>query len=132
MTRLLLALAAVAFFAAVSVAQMPGHQATPPAGQKKMTMDCEQMMAAHQKMMGEMKSMTARLDDLVQKMNAATGQAKVDATAAVVSEMVTQRKAMVERMENMHGMEMQHMGEHMMAGSPEGMAKCPMMQHPPK
>jgi hypothetical protein len=43
-------------------------------------------------MMEEMKAMDARLDGLVQKMDTAQGEAKVDATAAAVSELVQQRK----------------------------------------
>ena len=46
---------------------------------------------------------------LAAKMTAASGQAKVDATAAVVSEIVAQRKAMRE-------------------GGPQSMATCPMMK----
>ena len=105
-----------------------------PATSAKMTMDCQQMMQAHQKMMEDMKAMDARLDTLVQQMNSATGQAKVDATAAVVSELVTQRKTMFDRMEGMHGEMMQHMMEHMQAGGADAMMKCPMMQmmHKPK
>ncbi len=103
----------------------------PPA---KMTMSCEQMMHARQQMMEDMKAMDARLDTLVQQMNSATGQAKVDATAAVVSELVTQRKTTFDRMEGMHGEMMQHMMEHMQAGGADAMMKCPMMQtmHKPK
>jgi hypothetical protein len=108
-------------------AQMPSKTAKPGAP-AKMTMTCEQMMQAHQKMMDEMKAMDARLDTLVQQMNTATGQAKVDATAAVVTELVTQRKTMVDRMEGMHGEMMQHTTEHMQAGGADAMMKCPMMQ----
>ncbi|MBP1636463.1 MAG: hypothetical protein H6Q10_3037 [Acidobacteria bacterium] len=73
-----------------------------------------------------MKAMDARLDALVQQMNGATGQAKVDATAAVVNELVTQRKAMREGMEGMQAKMMQHMAQHMQAGGAAAM-KCPMM-----
>ena len=111
--------------------QMQQKPAKPGA---KMTMDCQQMMQAHQKMMEDMKAMDARLDTLVQQMNSATGQAKVDATAAVVSELVTQRKTTFDRMDGMHGEMMQHMMEHMQAGGADAMMKCPMMQmmHKPK
>jgi hypothetical protein len=93
-----------------------------------MTMDCQQMMEAHQKVMQDVQAMDARLDTLVQQMNSASGQAKVDATAAVVSEMVTQRKTMREGMEKMMGQMMRHMAEHMQAG-PDSLMNCPMMQH---
>jgi type II secretory pathway component PulM len=84
-------------------------------------------MAQHQKMMEEMKAMDARLDGLVQKMNAAQGQAKTDATAATVTELVQQRKTMHERMMSMHQGMMGHMMGHMAEGK-ESMAACPMMK----
>jgi hypothetical protein len=88
---------------------------------------CQEMMAQHQKMMDEMKAMDARLDGLVQTMNTAQGQAKVDATAAVVTELVQQRKTMHERMMTMHHGMMGHMMGHMAEGK-ESMAACPMMK----
>ena len=113
--------------------QMQPNAATPGAS-AKMTMGCQQMMQAHQRMMEDMKATDARLDTLVQQMNSATGQAKVDATAAVVSELVTQRTTMFDRMEGMHGEMMQHMMEHTQAGAADAMMKCPMMRmtHKPK
>jgi hypothetical protein len=110
----------------------PQHQAHRPASQQqekpgthgKMTMDCESMMAAHKKMMEGMNAMDARLDTLVQTMNSATGPAKMDATAAVVTELVSQRKAMRERMSGMQAAMMQHMMEHAQAGTTD----CPMMK----
>ena len=67
------------------------------------------------------------LPDLVAKMNAASGMEKADATAAVVSEMVTQRKAMRDGMMKMQQEMMGHMMEHMEAGK-DSMASCPMMK----
>jgi hypothetical protein len=76
-------------------------------------------------MMAEMKAADERLDDLVAKMNAASGVAKTDATAAVVNEMVTQRRTMRDGMMKMqHGM-MGHMMEHMQPGK-NSLAMCPM------
>jgi septal ring factor EnvC (AmiA/AmiB activator) len=95
--------------------------------QKPDMASCEAMMAQHQKMMEEMKAMDARLDGLVQKMNAAQGQAKTDATAATVTELVQQRKTMHERMMSMHQGMMGHMMGHMAEGK-ESMAACPMMK----
>ena len=57
------------------------------------------MMQRHQAMMD---SMDARLDQMVLKMNSAKGSGKVDATAAVLTEMVNQRKAMRAMMQQMH------------------------------
>jgi hypothetical protein len=108
----------------------PAHQhpatqaATPPAD---MAAKCQAMMADQEKMMAELKAADARLDDLVGKMNAASGVDKAEATAAVVNEMVTQRRTMRDGMMKMqHGM-MAHMMGHMQAGK-DSMAMCPMMR----
>lgn len=103
--------------------QMP-DKAKPPS---EMMAKCKAMMADHTKMMAEVQAADQRLDEFVAKMNAASGQAKVDATAAAVAEIVAQRKTMRESMMQMqHGM-MAHMGEHMQAGA-GSMAMCPMMK----
>lgn len=56
----------------------------------RMRMNEEQMQAMDQRQ--------AKLDQLVAAMNAATGEAKVDAIAAVVNEMAAQHKMMHEHM----------------------------------
>ena len=95
--------------------------------QSDMMGKCKAMMAEHSKMMAEVQAADQRLDGLVATLNAASGQAKVDATAAAVTEIVAQRKTMRESMMKMqHGM-MEHMGDHMQAG-PGSMAMCPMMK----
>jgi hypothetical protein len=53
-------------------------------------------------MMQAMEQRQAKLDELVAKMNAAEGEAKVDAIAAVVDEMVAQHKMMHEQMRKRH------------------------------
>ena len=79
------------------------------------------MMAMHKKMMAEMSSADASLDALVTRMNAATGTARVDALAEVVTALVQQHKAMHAHMAQMHEhmMQMDHtakpMGGPMMA-----------------
>ena len=60
------------------------------------------MQEMHQKMEAEMKANDAELDKLVSEMNAATGQKKVDAMAAVLNKLVEQRKAMEQQMEKAH------------------------------
>jgi septal ring factor EnvC (AmiA/AmiB activator) len=101
------------------------HQAMKPsAGMPAM---CQAMMAEHNKMMAEVKAADERLDGLVARMTEASGQAKVDATAAVVSEIVAQRKTMRERMMKMQEGTMSHMMAHMQAGK-DSMAMCPMMK----
>ncbi len=128
----------VAGCAAVVMAPMPGvagqatqapkhmamAKATPDSG---MAAKCQAMMADQEKMMTEMKAADQRLDDLVAKMNAASGTEKSDATAAVVTEMVTQRRTMRDGMMKMEDGMMGHMMEHMQAGK-DSMAMCPMMK----
>jgi hypothetical protein len=104
--------------------QHPQETAKPTAD---MSATCKAMMADHEKMMAGMKAADQRLDGLVATMNAAAGQAKVDATSAVVAEMVAQRKTMRDEMMAMHHRMMSHMMEHMQAG-PQSMAMCPMMK----
>jgi hypothetical protein len=58
------------------------------------------MEEMHQKWDEQMKAEDAELDKLVQQMNTATGQKKMDAMAAVLNKMIEQRKAMHEKMEN--------------------------------
>jgi hypothetical protein len=131
--------AIVAGCAAVLISAMPGLAGqTPHAGttakakaQAGMAADmaakCQAMMADQEKMMTEMKAADQRLDDLVGKMNAAAGMEKADAAAAVINEMVTQRRTLRDGMMKMqHGM-MGHMMEHMQAGK-DSMPMCPMMK----
>ena len=61
-----------------------------------------EMMKMHEQMMAEMKAGDAKLDALVEDMNAAAGEAKVNAIAAVVNELVQQHKSMHGRMGQMH------------------------------
>jgi len=92
---------------------------------------CKQMMAMHNQMMADMKAMDASLDQKVAAMNAATGKAKVEAMAAVINEMASQRKQMMAKMTSMQDQMMAHMGEHMQAGSTAmqpSMMQCPMMK----
>lgn len=132
----------VAGCAAVVISAMPGlagqmPQGTPQSAPAKakpqpgmaadMAAKCQAMMADQEKMMTQMKATDQRLDDLVARMNAASGMEKTGATAAVVNEMVTQRRTMRDGMMKMqHGM-MAHMMEHMQAGK-DSMAMCPMMK----
>lgn len=96
---------------------------------------CQAMMAKKQAMTAEMNAMDTQLDSLVAAMNAAKGNKRVDAVAAVVNELVTQRKAMRNEMATMEPMMMGHMMEHMRMGMMEGMTKsmasCPMMGQDP-
>ena len=113
------------------------QQPTPPAAQKmemakpammdEKMMD-ESMMAHHKEMMAKMEAMDARLDALVKTMNAATGKKKMDAEAAVINELVAQRKQMRDDMMAMQPEMAKHMMAHMMKGMEDSMSKCPMMK----
>lgn len=94
---------------------------------------CNEMMSMHEKMMGKMKASNQRIDSLLETMNESTGAAKVDALAAVVNELVSQRRAMHERMMSFMPRMMHHMGEHMQMkmerhGMTGSMPECPMMK----
>ena len=79
-------------------------------------------------MMADMKAADQRLDDLVAKMNTASGTEKTAATTTVVTEMVTQSRTMRDDMIKMQQGMMGHLMEHMQAGK-ESIAACPMMKH---
>jgi hypothetical protein len=104
----------------IAAAAGQGQAAAPvqPAAQSGMA----DMMKMHQNMMAEMKAAEARLDTLVKTMNAASGDAKTNAIAAVVNELVAQRRQMHAHMSEMHA-HMSEMHMHMMGG--RGM----MMKH---
>ena len=63
--------------------------------------------------MQQVEAADARMDKLVGEMNRATGQKKVEAMAAVINELVAQRKQMRSHMMQM--MQRMH-SEHMMGG----------------
>ena len=96
-----------------------------------MEMSCADMMKMHEEMKQKMEAADARLATLVEQMNAAKGSAKTDRMAAVINELVDQRRAMHEGMMTMQPMMMRHMMGHMqsgmMKGMKEGMSSCPMM-----
>ena len=94
----------------------------PPAGtESKMDQDWQ---AKHDKMVAEMKAMDTRLEEKLAAMNAAEGDQKIEAMAAVINELVAQRKTMKEGFGPMHhGMRGPRMGQH------GGMyPDCPMMK----
>ena len=84
---LLIAVMAAAF---AGLAGADHHQATPtPAGHEAMMMDCQAYMQQKQAADTQMKEMDSRLKGLVEKMNSATGQGRVDAMAAVIKQCKT-------------------------------------------
>ncbi len=78
-----------------------------------------------EKIRAEIKAMDARLDEKVAAMNAAKGDQKVEAMAAVINELVSQRKEMRQHLGPVHhGMESPMMGQQ--PGTPPA---CPVMKH---
>jgi hypothetical protein len=86
-------LAALMVSAHALAAQQPPQPDRRPGG-----MTGKSGMAAQMQMMD---SLNARLDTLVSRMNRATGNSKVTAMAAVINELVAQRKAMQGHMRQM-------------------------------
>ncbi|MGA7617252.1 MAG: hypothetical protein WBX15_18970 [Thermoanaerobaculia bacterium] len=143
-SRLILSItAATTMFAAVAFAQPPTTPAVPKEaapsshavshamekGGEGMMHHCDMMMS-QQEIAKQMDAMDAKLQGLVETMNATTGPARVDAMAAVVNELVTQRTEMRRALTSMrpmmmHGSGMDNEGK---PGMAEGMKDCPMMK----
>lgn len=101
--RLAIALAlAVSLLGAAT--NLAAHASSAPASQSRAQTpsNMQEMMKMHEQMMTEMKAADGRLDALVKEMNAAKGEAKVNAVAAVVTELVQQQKSMHAHMGQMH------------------------------
>jgi hypothetical protein len=77
-------------------------QGSPQSPRDQSPPNMQDMMKMHEQMMAEMKVADTKLDALVKEMNAASGEAKVNAVAAVVTELVRQHRSMHERMGQMH------------------------------
>lgn len=95
------------------------------------------MMAMHQEMAKKLQAMDQKLDGLVAAMNKARGNAKVEAMAAVINELVAQRQEMRKMVSDFHPMMGRGMGR-MGSGSMRGMGgqgpnwqNRPMMNQPP-
>jgi small-conductance mechanosensitive channel len=129
---------------AVSVgAQTSTHAGHPPAAQSpeaapmavpddSMMAKCQAMMAKKKEMRDELAARDAALDELVAKMNAAATSQDADAVvkpmAAVLNELVAQRKANRPRMMEMQPEMMAHMMRHMEMHGTKGAMECPMMK----
>jgi vancomycin resistance protein YoaR len=86
----------------ISVDSMQTLRAAPQTAQPAPQSGMNDMMKMHEKMMSDMKAAEARLDALAKTMNAASGDAKTNAIAAVVNELVAQHKSMHAHMNEMH------------------------------
>lgn len=100
----------------VAVAQDPppahqGAQACPAGAECPMKPDHEAMMARRPAMMEQHAEAAARLQALQDRMHQATGEARVDAIAALLDEMLSQHRAMHQMMMGTHQpMQMDHGG----------------------
>ena len=92
MQRVFVVFAALMLSATIVAAQQPGTVSPTRRGE---------MSGRNQMSMVMMDSLNQRLDSLVQRMNRISGNQKVQAMAAVINEMVAQRKSMQERMHQM-------------------------------
>lgn len=81
-----------------------------PAGETCPKPDPQAMAARHEAMMAEHAVAAARIQELQDRMHAADGDAKVDAIAALLHEMLAQHRAMHAMMMGMHPMGMDHDG----------------------
>lgn len=122
---LIYGIALALLFVPASFAQMSGDD-------KSAMADCKAMMQQREAMEKHMAEMDAKLQTMVADMNKAKGSAKVDKTAAVITELVAQRTMMQKHMAEMHPKMMEHMMKHMkggmMKGMSDSMAGCPMMK----
>jgi hypothetical protein len=91
--------------------------------------ECEAMMAKKQAMEDKLQAMDATLDKLVATMNAAKPEVNMEpAMAAVINELVAQRKASRAMMMEMQPAMMAHMMHHMHSQGAKGAMECPMMK----
>ena len=98
----------------------------------EMKQECEAMMAKKQEMQGKVQAIDATLDKLVAEMNATKGSKEVDAMekpmAAVLNELVAQRKVLRSMMMEMQPAMMAHEVHHMHTHGAKGAMECPMMK----
>ncbi len=125
---LLTALPAAAQHEAHHGAQKPPVSAKAPAKPSQgMSMPCAKMMQTHQADESSTRQEDAKLGKLTAAMNGASGDQKVNAMSAVITELVSQRTARqmrnAQRQSQMRG----HMKQHMVQGGKMSMMQCPMM-----
>ena len=125
---LLAALPAAAQHEAHHGAQKPPVSAKAPAKPAKgMSMPCAKMMQMHQADESSTKQQDAKLRKLMTAMNGASGDQKVSAMSAVITELVSQRAARQTRNAQRQSEMMGHMKQHMGQGGKMSMMQCPMM-----
>lgn len=106
-----------------------GEAAGPSKSHLGMMMEkCKEMMAKRAEMEEQMKAMDARLEEKVAAMNTAKAEQKMEAMAAVITELASQRKEMREKMGHMRHGNMCMMMCPMMGHGGMGAMDCPMMK----
>jgi Skp family chaperone for outer membrane proteins len=97
-----------------------------------MKAECQALKVRKQEMQDKIQAMDVKLDKLVADMNAVRDSKEVDALekpmAAVLTEMVAQRKVLQSMVLEMHSAMMEHMARHMGAHGAKGALDCPMMK----
>jgi len=125
--RLLFGLAIIILVVSAIIAQQPSGSKPSDSQPSQMPMSMDKMpcpmmkgmMQGMQKLQASSKEMDGRLGPLVTEMNTATGSAKVDRMAAVITEMTTQRTQMHEQIAGMmNGMIQSGMESGMSCSSP--------------
>lgn len=129
--------------ASSAAAPATGAQAAPAMGHHKagvakpgddagLRAECEAMIAKRKTMQDKLVAMDASLDKLVAEMNAAGVSKEPGAMekpmAAVLNELVSQRKALRSMMMEMQSPMMAHMAHHMQMHGAKGAMECPMMK----
>ncbi len=100
-------------------------RATQPHAMAAKGESCQQLMTERQDWTNQMRQMDERLDQMVSRMNAATGDQKIQDMSAVIAELVSQRRTMLEHMQTMQDHVMVHMAEHMQNGGTASAMSCP-------
>ena len=126
--------------ASAQASTMPGHEqhiAAKAASDPDMKAECQARMARKQQMQDKVRANDVALDKLVAEMNAATGSTEKERSmAAVLNELVAQRKSTHSMMMEMQPEMTAHMGRHMGMHGAKGTMECPMMKmgmaHEPK
>jgi Skp family chaperone for outer membrane proteins len=118
--------------ASAQAAPMPGHgkhTAAKTGPDADMKAECQAMMSRKQQMQDKVRANDAALDKLVADMNAAKrSREKERSMAAVLNELVAQRKASHSMMMEMQPEMMAHMMRHMEMHATKGAIECPMMK----
>ncbi|HET6361393.1 MAG TPA: hypothetical protein VFH11_04990 [Gemmatimonadota bacterium] len=88
----------------------PGEHACPAGETCPVPRDHEEMKARHDAMLEQHEQGATRLQEIQDEMHAATGEAKVDAVAALLDEILAQHRAMHAMMMGMRGPGAHHDG----------------------